>query len=128
MRKILFTLALLASLGLAEAAPAPLPTVAAVDMARELKPDLVIMAGRQEGQVPQKMTLFWLSLGRLRATSPMMRALSPASTRSIRTIASRADRNAAEKKSVSTKSLQQRVGVNHRPREGRRRFQSVVRT
>lgn len=34
MRKILFTLALLASPGLAEAAPAPLPTVAAVDMAR----------------------------------------------------------------------------------------------
>ena len=48
-------------------------------------------------KVPQKMTLFWLSLGRLRATRPMMRALSPASTRSIRMMARRADKECGRK-------------------------------
>src|SRR5262245_33135025 len=52
-------------------------------------------------KVPQKMTLRWVFLGRLRATRPMMRALSPASTRSIRTMAKRADSEAAEKNSAN---------------------------
>ena len=53
-------------------------------------------------KVPQKITLRWVFLGRLRATRPMIRALSPASTRSIRTIANSADRKPADKKSSST--------------------------
>ena len=53
-------------------------------------------------KVPQKITLRWVFLGRLRATRPMIRALSPASTRSIRTIANSADTKPADKKSSST--------------------------
>src|SRR6188508_1558470 len=62
-------------------------------------------------KVPQKMTLRCLSLGRLRATRPMIRALSPASTRSIRTMANRADRKAAEKNSSSTTISPTKTGM-----------------
>src|SRR5689334_7132169 len=54
-------------------------------------------------KVPQKITLRCVFLGRLRATRPMIRALSPASTRSIRTMANRADTKAAENSSGCTR-------------------------
>src|SRR5882762_1120698 len=59
-------------------------------------------------KVPQKITLRWVFLGRLRATRPMIRALSPAKTRSMRTMASRAEKNPAENSSGSTMNLQRK--------------------
>src|SRR3977135_2138062 len=61
-------------------------------------------------KVPQKMTLRCVCRGRFRATRPMMRALSPASTRSIRTMANRADMKAAEKNSGCMTNLGRKEG------------------
>src|SRR6185369_13602596 len=51
--------------------------------------------------VPQTMALRFSRWGRLRAAKAMTIALSPASTRSIRTMASSADHQAVEKNSIS---------------------------
>src|SRR5215831_4846834 len=59
-------------------------------------------------KVPHRITWRCLFLGRLRATRPMIRALSPASTRSIRTMANRADTKPAERNSGCMKNLQRK--------------------
>src|ERR1051325_3529130 len=59
-------------------------------------------------KVPHRITWRCVFFGRLRATRPMIRALSPASTRSIRTMANRADTKPDEKSSGCMKSLQRK--------------------